>query len=85
MSASSPSRASRGRGATLAGGLGRLKGLAKGMGDKLLGPGPGVSGGPRGGPPRPSAGVLGTSGALPEALGTLHEPNTKTYEPKRID
>ena len=42
---------------------------------------PGLRGHP-GGPPRPSLGVSGVSGALPEAPGTHHEPNQKTYEPK---
>jgi hypothetical protein len=36
-------------------------------------------------PPKPSVGVSGTSGSLPEAPGTHHEPNQKTYEPKNID
>ncbi len=34
-------------------------------------------------PPRPFVGVLGASGALPEAAGTQHEPNQKTYEPNK--
>ncbi len=35
--------------------------------------------------PRPSVGISGASGALPETPGTQHEPNQKTYEPNRID
>ncbi len=41
--------------------------------------------GTAGGHPRPSLGVSGASGTLPEKPGTHHEPNPKTYEPKRID
>ncbi len=47
----------------------------------FFGPVPGDSGAPSG----LSVGVSGTSGALPEAPGTHHEPTPKTYEPKRLD
>ncbi len=36
-------------------------------------------------PPGPCVEVSGTSGALPEAPVTHHEPNQKTDEPNRID
>ncbi len=51
----------------------------------IFGPGPGGSEGPREAPQKTTIGVWVTFGALPEAPGTNHEPNSKTYEPKRID
>ncbi len=65
--------------------LGRLVGPSKKYGFLgFLTRAPGALGAP-GGHPGLSLGVSGASGALLEKAGTHHEPNQKTYEPKRID